>query len=63
MQGECDQETEIYVYVIARFLDEWDRGEAEVEFIQKTCYNLLTTWLLCLEMKKFISEKEIIIFR
>lgn len=51
-----------YVYVIARFLDERDRGEAEVEFIRKTCYNLLLTWLLCLQVEKLIARMEIFVF-
>ena len=50
------------MYVIVRFLDERDRGEAEVEFIQKTYYNLLITWLLCLQIKKLIAKMEIFLF-
>ena len=44
------------------FLDERDRDEAEVEFIQKTYYNLLITWLLCLQIKKLIAKIEIFLF-
>ena len=51
------------VYVIVRFLDERDRGEAEVEFIQKTCHNLVTTWLLYLRGKKFPGALEVFYFR
>ena len=51
------------MYVIVRFLDERDRGEAEVEFIQKTCYNLVTTWLLYLRGKKFPGALEVFYFR
>ena len=36
--------------------------EAEVEFIQKTCYNLLTTWVLYLQTKNLITEKKLFLF-
>ena len=51
------------VYVIVRFLDERDRGEAEVEFIQKPCFNWLITWLMYMQRKKLLSEEETFLFR
>ena len=44
-------------------MEELDLGFASVSFIQKTCYNLVTTWLLYLRGKKFPGALEVFYFR